>query len=177
MSSQVGATTAAAAACAEVAPGSVEASLGWALGTVVRAYARQAATALGDLPGGPRGYHVLSASASAEPCTQQALGRRVGVDRSVMTYLVDDLVTAGLVERRPDPVDRRARQVVITAAGRERLALLEARLTDVDDHVLRELSAHQRETFRALLRQVALSSAAPDVAACDDELADATPAG
>jgi DNA-binding MarR family transcriptional regulator len=159
-----------AAACTEAAPGSVEHSLGWALGTVLRSYAREAATALADLPGGPRGYHLLSASAHDEPCSQQALGQRVGVDRSVMTYLVDDLVSAGLVDRQPDPVDRRARRVVITDAGRERLTLLEERLADVDDRVLRELSAEQRTAFRALLRQVAVGAARRDAETCDTVL-------
>ena len=31
-----------------------------------------------------------------------------------MTYLLDDLEAAGLVERRPDPTDRRARRVAPT---------------------------------------------------------------
>jgi DNA-binding MarR family transcriptional regulator len=35
-----------------------------------------------------------------------------------MTYLLDSLAEAGLVERRPDPADRRARRIVATARGR-----------------------------------------------------------
>jgi DNA-binding MarR family transcriptional regulator len=140
----------------EQAEGSVEQSLGWALRTVLRCYARHAATALADLPGGPRGHHVLSAAADEQAITQAALGRRVGVDRSVMTYLVDDLVEAGLVERRPDPEDRRARRIVITTAGRDRLALLEARLREVDEHVLAALPEAEREEFRSSLRRLAV---------------------
>ena len=37
-----------------------------------------------------------------------------------MTYLLDDLEQAGLIERRPEPADRRARRVVATDAGRAR---------------------------------------------------------
>jgi DNA-binding MarR family transcriptional regulator len=32
-----------------------------------------------------------------------------------MTYLLDTLVEAGVVERVPDPADRRARKIVATA--------------------------------------------------------------
>jgi len=161
---------AAAAACTG---DSVEHSLGWALATVMRAYTHAAAVDLEGLPGGPRGYHLLSAAAHEEPRTQQDLGRRVGVDRSVMTYLVDDLISVGYVERVPDPTDRRARRVVITDAGRARLAVIEAKLGRVDDHVLRDLTPEQRTTFRALLRQVAIS--APGEPACTDADASANP--
>lgn len=124
----------------------------------MRAYSQSAALDLRGLPGGPRGYHLLSAAAHEQPRTQQDLGRRVGVDRSVMTYLVDDLVTSGYVERVPDPADRRVRRVVITDAGRARLAAIEERLERVDQHVLRDLTAHQRATLCELLRQVAVSA-------------------
>ena len=39
-----------------------------------------------------------------------------------MPYLLDDLEAHELVTRRPDPRDRRARQVLITDTGRTRLA-------------------------------------------------------
>ena len=163
MQSQVDSPEAALVACAG---GSVEHSLGWALATVIRVYSHAAAVDLQGLPGGPRGYHLLSAAAHEEPRTQQDLGRRVGVDRSVMTYLVDDLISVGYVERVPDPADRRARRVIITEAGRERLTVIEAKLGRVDDHVLRDLTPEQRTTFRALLRQVAIS--APGELACTE---------
>jgi len=148
-----------AAACAEVRAESLEASLPWALAAALRAYSREAATALGGLPGGPRGYHVLSAAAQTQSSAQQALGRLVGVDRSVMTYLVDDLVAAGLVERQPDPDDRRARRIVVTDAGLARLADLHDRVSAVDAHVLRGLAPVEQEAFRALLRRVACTAA------------------
>ena len=73
------------------------------------------------MPGGPRGYQVLASAAVEGPRTQLALAQQLGLDRTVMTYLLDDLQKAGLVERRPDPADRRARRVVLTDAGRARL--------------------------------------------------------
>src|SRR3954463_6352379 len=92
----------------------VEDDLGWALGTVFRRYARAAAKALEGIPGGPRGYQVLAAAAGIEPRRQLSLAHQLGIDRTVMTYLVDDLEQAGVVERKPDPADRRARLIVAT---------------------------------------------------------------
>jgi DNA-binding MarR family transcriptional regulator len=64
--------------------------------------------AVAEVPGGPRGYLVLASLGRGEPSTQVALAQHLGVDRTMMTYLLDDLEDAGLVQRRPDPADRRA---------------------------------------------------------------------
>ena len=106
-------------------PSGVEAELGWALGTVTRAHLRAAQDVVGGLPGGPRGYQVLAAAATGAAGSQLALGRQLGVDRTVMTYLLDELEQAGLVERTPDPTDRRARRITLTEDGRARLCALE----------------------------------------------------
>jgi DNA-binding MarR family transcriptional regulator len=139
-------------------PSDVESDLGWALGTVSRSYLRIAAEAVADLPGGPRGYQVLSSAARGDAGTQLAMAQRLGVDRTVMTYLLDDLENAGLVERRPDPADRRARRVVLTEAGRTRLCDVERRLRKVEDRVLGTLDPAERDTLRTLLQRVAVAT-------------------
>jgi DNA-binding MarR family transcriptional regulator len=140
----------------------VRADLGWALGVVFRAYVREAECALADLAGGPRGYQVLATVVHDQPGSQLAMAQRLGVDRTVMTYLLDDLEKAGLVARRPDPQDRRARRVEATEAGRGRLAELEGELRRAEDRVLSGLSAADGETFRALLRHVVSGLDQPD---------------
>ena len=108
---------------------SVEADLGWALGVVFRRYAKTAAESLADVPGGPRGYQVLATSVNEGPKRQLDLAAQLGVDRTVMTYLLDDLEKAGLVQRQADPRDRRARLIVPTEQGMETLCDLERRLS------------------------------------------------
>src|ERR1700679_1794545 len=95
---------------------------------IFRAYVKAAHAAMADLPGGPRGYQVLSAAAQGMVGSQLALAQRLGVDRTVMTYLLDDLEAAKLIERHPDPSDRRARRIVATARGTELLTTLNDRL-------------------------------------------------
>src|SRR5580693_5285322 len=122
--------------------------LGWGLGMVFRAYVKAAHAAVADLPGGPRGYQVLSAAAQGTVASQLALAQHLGVDRTVMTYLLDDLEAAGLIERRPDPTDRRARRVVATQLGTELLATLNDRLRAAEAPVLAPLDQEAGETFR-----------------------------
>jgi DNA-binding MarR family transcriptional regulator len=143
--------------------GALSDDLGWALGVVFRAYAKAASVAFSELPGGPRGYQVLASAARGQPGSQLELARHLGVDRTVMTYLLDDLEKAGLIERRPDPQDRRARQIVATASGRERLDRLDQRMQAAERHVLAGLDAEaDRRAFRALLFQLAAHADALD---------------
>jgi DNA-binding MarR family transcriptional regulator len=122
---------------------------------VFRAYVSAAHDAVASLPGGPRGFQVLSAAAEGAVGSQLALAQRLGVDRTVMTYLLDDLETAKLIERRPDPADRRARQVVITPGGTELLATLNDRLREAEAHLLGPLDQEARQSFRAQVRVLA----------------------
>ncbi|TDO50114.1 DNA-binding MarR family transcriptional regulator [Kribbella sp. VKM Ac-2527] len=148
---------------------SVEADLGWALGVVFKRYAKQAAAALDDVPGGPRGYQVLATTIAEGPKRQLDLAAQLGIDRTVMTYLLDDLEKAGLVQRHPDPADRRARLIDPTELGRKTLCDLEARLAEAESDVLGNLDEGERLVFRTLLQRVALraNSVDPLHNACD----------
>ncbi|WP_285498977.1 MarR family winged helix-turn-helix transcriptional regulator [Actinokineospora sp. NBRC 105648] len=146
---------------------SVESDLGWALGAVFRDYLRAADSVLADIPGGPRGYQVLTSAIGNDRCSQLVLAQRLGVDKTVMTYLIDDLERAGLVERHPDPADRRARLLVATDAGRERLVETGAALRSAEEHILAPLAEDERHVLRELLRKLATREAADCVSACD----------
>ncbi len=134
----------------------VHADLGWALTTVLRAYVRAADAAVADLPGASRGYRLLSAIVQDCPRSQLALAHHVGLDRTVVTYLVDDLVAAGLVQRRADPNDRRTWRVVATDAGTAHLDQLDCRLSEVEREVLRPLGGAEAAQLRTLLQRMAV---------------------
>ena len=150
--------------------------LGWALGVLSRSYVKAVAATFADVPGGPRGYQVLAAAARDEHGSQLALAQHLGVDRTVMTYLLDSLAEAGLIERRPDPADRRARRVVATARGRALLGELGERLCAAEDQVLAGLDHDEdRQAFRTLLQRLAVHAAtALDATALDATALDAT---
>jgi DNA-binding MarR family transcriptional regulator len=147
--------------------------LGWGLGTVFRSYVTAAHAAVADLPGGPRGYQALSAAAHGTVGSQLALAQHLGVDRTVMTYLLDDLEAAGLIERRPDPADRRARRIVATKQGTKLLAALNDRLQTAEARLLTPLDRNARESFRAQLRVLATHIDAVDPLESPCDLADA----
>src|SRR5436190_23984777 len=75
------------------------------------------AEALAPLEIGPRDFLLLRFVAASAGQAQQALAERLGVPPSRMVALVDELESAGLVERRPDAEDRRVRGLHLTRKG------------------------------------------------------------
>lgn len=139
----------------EAKPSRLEDDFGYAIGAVFRAYAKGVEAAVGDIPGGSRGYFVLTAAVRGEGRSQRALAERLGVDRTVLTYLLDDLERAGLLRRRPDPADRRNRHVVATEHGVRRWDELRARVGLVEERMLEVLPEESRDRFRSMLCTVA----------------------
>ncbi|MFI6069913.1 MarR family winged helix-turn-helix transcriptional regulator [Micromonospora sp. NPDC051227] len=143
-------------------------NFGWSLGLVLRRWHEYVEEALKDLPHGSRGYHILAVVVHEEVPTQAALATRLVIDRSVLTYVIDDLETAGLIERQLDPRDRRARRIVATERGRQALAEAERRVAHAEDHVLGGLPEKQRGIFRDFAERAAkaIHAAAPETDPC-----------
>jgi DNA-binding MarR family transcriptional regulator len=86
---------------------------------------------------------LLSELSRNGPQQQSALATTFGLAPRTVTELIDTLERDGLVERRTDPADRRARQVHLTPAGeqtRERAMVIKHQ---VMDRVLGGLSDRQ----------------------------------
>ncbi|HEY1695949.1 MAG TPA: MarR family transcriptional regulator [Polyangiaceae bacterium] len=83
--------------------------------------------------------------------TLAALSRRMLVTAGNLTGLVDRAERDGVVERRPDPSDRRLSRVFLTAKGRELVqSLLPVHASHVAD-LLASLDAGERRELRRLL--------------------------
>jgi len=105
-------------------------------------------------------FALLNVLGAREGAIQQEIGAELGIDPSTMVSLIDQLEAAGLAKRRPHPKDRRAREVVITAKGRRVLERARGMASQVQDDVLRGLTAAERRELLKLLRR-ALSSGPP----------------
>lgn len=69
---------------------------------------------LGLTPGEGR---TLSHVARAGAVRQNVIAERMGIEAMTVSGTLDRLEARGLVERRPDPADRRAKLVELTGAG------------------------------------------------------------
>jgi DNA-binding MarR family transcriptional regulator len=108
----------------------------------------------------PALFGLLNVLGAREGAIQQELGLAMGVDRSTMVLLIDELEAKSLANRRPHPADRRAREVAITPKGRLLLEQGRHMAIQVEDEVLRGLTSGERRQLRELLRH-AVSTAPP----------------
>lgn len=144
-------------------PPVLDKDLGWTLGMTFRQYVKVAEDAFRGIPGGARGYQVLAHAVNETPEPIGALALRLGIDKSVMTYLVDALVEEDMVERRQLPGgDRRNKQVAGTVYGASIWRKAQKTLRGCEDHLLAPLAPAEREAFREMLRKVALHAHAHD---------------
>ncbi|MFD3932975.1 MarR family winged helix-turn-helix transcriptional regulator [Streptomyces sp. NPDC058614] len=100
-------------------------------------------------------HHVaLSAVSDLGPLAQAELGRRIRLDPKDLVGVLNDLQSAGLVVREPDPGDRRKNAVSITAEGRRLLKRCEKAAREANDELLASFSATEREQFMGLLIRI-----------------------
>ncbi len=105
----------------------------------------------------PRHFGMLSHLAASEGQSQQALSIALGIHRSAVVALVDDLEHRGLAERRRDPLDRRAYTLYLTPPGRAVLADLQRIAEQHEAKLLTALDASERSQLISLLQRVAES--------------------
>lgn len=118
---------------------------------------RRFADRLAELDLHPRHFGMLSHLAAAEGQSQQALSIALGIHRSAVVALVDDLERRGLALRRRDPSDRRAYTLYLTPPGRAVLDDLQRIAEEHEAELLTALDAPERSQFISLLQRVAES--------------------
>ncbi|MFJ4095687.1 MarR family winged helix-turn-helix transcriptional regulator [Kitasatospora sp. NPDC089913] len=124
---------------------------------------------------GARKWHFAALTALTEggPASQSELSRRTGIYRSDMVAVVNELAERGLVERTPDPADRRRNVITVTTGGRAHLRRLDAVVDAAQDALLAPLDAGERARLTELLTRLldhherpaaAAGTSAPDAA-------------
>ena len=83
---------------------------------------------------------LVHLSAAGDGITQKELANLVSIDGSTLVRLLDILSDKGLIERRTDENDRRAKQVFLTEAGRAAVAAIRGQLNAVEGELLGDVT-------------------------------------
>ncbi len=100
------------------------------------------------------GYSVLTALDDTPVRTQAALAEAIGADKSRIIGTLDELQQSGLIERTPDPADRRVRLLSITPQGRRVRRTVRKEIQAQEEQVLTALAPADRKTFVRILQEL-----------------------
>lgn len=103
----------------------------------------------------PRHVVLLKLVAHQEGRSQLALGRQMGLPPSRMVAVVDELENLKMLERRPNPRDRRMRTLYLTDEGRRTLDAVDGLSGEHEGYMSRGLSRPEIRELARLLTVVA----------------------
>lgn len=99
-------------------------------------------------------YAVLASLQEYGPASQATLSRRTGVYRSDLVAVINELAARDLVERAPDPADRRRNVITMTPEGRRHLERLDTLLVSLQADLLAPLTEPERDQLIELLTRM-----------------------
>ncbi len=102
---------------------------------------------------GPQ-LRLIGAISRNPGASQIALANLLDVEPITAARMLDRLQQAGLVERRPDPADRRAWRLHLTPRAEPLLIAARARIEVMVDASLEGFSAEERATLETLLKRL-----------------------
>jgi DNA-binding MarR family transcriptional regulator len=135
--------------------------LGYLLKHAQLRLAELTASALAPFGVSGRQLAVLIAIDSRVPLSQQEVAGRLGVDRTTMVALIDELEDNALVQRRRDPDDRRKNVVALTDVGTAALRQATQASDGAERLFLGTLSDDQTAQLKAALRAITFPAAKP----------------
>jgi MarR family transcriptional regulator for hemolysin len=97
---------------------------------------------------------LIHLARAPEPMRQKDLAASLVLDGSSVVRLLDALETAGLIERRGETADRRAKTITVTRHGLSIIDQVEAASTQVRDATLIGLSDADLATATTVLERV-----------------------
>lgn len=102
----------------------------------------------------PRSFSALSLVADSPGITQSELSRILGIERSGLVAIIDELQARGFLERVPVQGDRRAQALTLTSSGMSAYLAMLARVRTHEERLLDGLDAGERDVLLGMLRKL-----------------------
>lgn len=109
---------------------------------------------IGDAQLTPLQFAALMKLGDVGEASQNHLGRLTAMDAATMQGVIKRLIGRGLIERRPDPGDRRRLLLTLSPDGKKLVSRAADLGLEISSRTLDPLSAAERETFLRLLRRL-----------------------
>lgn len=136
-------------------------SIGFMLSKIGMAVSERFGQVVGQFGLVPRQFYVLNLICQHEGESQQAIAESVGVAKSQMVAVVDELEAKGLLERRVNPSDRRQHALYMTGAGLKARETALAGAVEFEGMIRSALTAAEAEIVIGALHKIAAMDGTP----------------
>lgn len=102
----------------------------------------------------PRLFSALALVKARPGLSQSALARQLGIERSGIVAMIDELERRGHVMRKPVPQDRRRQALQLTQAGEEAYKIALGKVKAHEARLLGSLDAGECEALISILQKI-----------------------
>lgn len=133
----------------------IQSEIGLLIARLGRLWRREADQALADHGLSQATAHPLRVLSSRDKCVRQgALADEIGIEGPSLVRLIDLLQAEGLVERREDPTDRRAKTLHLTALGETKAEEINRILRRVRAYLLKDITPQELAITYDVLQRI-----------------------
>ena len=131
-----------------------ETSAGYMTNWAARLFARELERQLAPSGIASAYMPVMFALADGSALTQKELARRAAVEQPTMAATLNRMERDGMIDRRPDPGDRRSALVALTPLALGKVATVEQVVSAINALALEQLDPAERRQFLSLLGRI-----------------------
>jgi MarR family transcriptional regulator, organic hydroperoxide resistance regulator len=128
----------------------VEDCISFMIGKAAQQVTRRARELLAPFNITPVQYAVLKVLSDSDPVSGAEIGKRMVLDSASVTGVLDRMESLGLVERRPNPKDRRAQLIAASPGAKEMLPLLDKEMDRLNAEAGAAISEDKLNFFQSL---------------------------
>ena len=103
-----------------------------------------------DLSITPMHMRVLKIISKKQTCTANDIAQFLDRDKAQVTRLLNELIKQTLIEKVPNPEDKRSQRLLVTSEGLEILAQLATIDTKMNDKMMKGISQKELEEFERI---------------------------
>ena len=131
-----------------------ETSAGYMTNWAARLFARELERQLAPSGIASAYMPVMFALADGSALTQKELARRAAVEQPTMAATLNRMERDGMIDRRPDPGDKRSALVALTPLALGKVATVEQVVSAINALALEQLDPAERRQFLSLLGRI-----------------------
>jgi MarR family transcriptional regulator for hemolysin len=131
-----------------------ETSAGYMTNWAARLFSRELERQLAPTGIAPAYMPVLFALADGSRLTQKELARRAAVEQPTMAATLNRMERDAMIDRRPDPGDKRSALVALTPLALGKVETVEQVVSAINTLALEQLTPSERSQFLGLLARV-----------------------